>query len=409
MSDPENPGGQRAAWTAAALLLLASLAGAVVLAEWPRSGIPAEEPAEPKTVTPVDDGTELWPYTARTTDRDGRTLGINLVVVGPTDEVHRAMVARTELDWNGSANGTVGNESAPERRAAELEDDIDWGGARGADRYTQVRVDGDPRWLSASYQLHAGTYLGQRLHVRAYEDPDGEWTAMQAHSEHWDWFRLRHTVTGISEARVEIERDFMDEPYVEDVSRRFYDNPTADGDGWATTVRTVLFAVPFLGLAVVGRAQDTARLLSRVGVRHGREAALGALLFGTYLGVRLAGIGLETAIPTVSPKLVAAPLYLVIAAGLPAVAVRIGRGSRPVWAFTLAVGGLGTAFLVDYVLMEVAVLPIRVALHRLSVVLAIGLLAAGTAAAGDERTSAPQLVGVIGWLLALALPLFGYI
>lgn len=409
VSDPEEPGAQRASWAAVALLLVASLAGAVVLAEWPRSGVPAEESGEPETVTPVENGTELWPYTARSSDRGSRTLGINLVVIGPTDAVHRAMVARTELDWNGSANGTVGNESVPERQAEELEDDIDWGGARGAERYTMVRVDGETRWLAESYQLHAGTYLGQRLHVRAYEDPGGEWTALQAHTEHWDWFRLRHTVTGISDARVEIEQDFMEEPYVEEVSRRFYANPTADGDGWVTTIRTVLLVFPFLGLAAVGRGQDTVRVLSRVAVRHGHEAAIGASLFGIYLGVRLAGIGLETVLAGVSPRLLAAPLYIVLAAGLPAVAYYGGRGSDPVWAGTHAVGGLGTAFLVDFVLMGVAVVPIRFALHRLAVLVAVGLIAAGSASASEDGRSAPLLVGLIGWLLVLALPLFGYI
>ena len=60
-------------------------------------------------------------------------------------------------------------------------------------------------------------------------------------------------MTGISEARVEVERDFMDEPFVGDVSRQFYDNPTADGDGWVTTIRLALLVVPFAGLGAVGR------------------------------------------------------------------------------------------------------------------------------------------------------------
>ncbi|WP_254841194.1 hypothetical protein [Natronomonas marina] len=410
MTDRTDAGGERAAWTAAALLLVASLAGAVVLSEWPRRGSPIENPAEPTTVRPVEDGSGLWPYTSRTRSHGGRTLGVNLVVVGPTDEVRRSMVARTELEWNGTAGGNgTGGASEPERRAEQLEDDIDWGGARGANRYTRVTVDGEDRWLDESYQLHAGTYLGQRLHVRAYEDPHGEWTAMQAHTEHWDWFRLRHTVTGISEAREAVERDFMDEPYVGEVTRRFYDNPTVDGDGWVTVVRTALFVAPLVGLAAVGRAQDVARLLSRIAIEHGREAAVGGLLFGIYIGTRLAGIGLERAFVGVSPKLLAAPLYLVLAVGLPAVAYRGGRGSAPVWAGTHAVGGLGTAFLVDFVLMGVAVLPIRFALHRLSVLMAVGLLAAGSATAAEGRSRAPLLVGLIGWLLVLALPLFGYI
>ena len=410
MTDRQNAGGP-GAWTAVTILLVASLGGAVVLAEGPLRSNPLEEPPEPRTVTPVENGTELWPYTSRRPAPDARTLGINLVVVGDTDETRRAMVARSELEWNGSTDGTAPGDdaSAPERRAEQLEDDVDWGGARGAARYTRVTVDGEERWLRESYQLHAGTYLGQRLHVRAYEDPNGEWTAMQAHTEHWDWFRLRHTVTGISEARVEVERDFMDEPFVGDVSRQFYDNPMADGDGWVTTIRLALLVVPFAGLGAVGRVQEAVRLVSRVAVGHHREVALGAVLFGIYLGVRLAGIGLEAIAGDISPKLIAAPLYLVLAAGLPAVAVRVGRGADPVWAFTHAAGGLGTAFLADFVLMGVAVVPLRFVLHRLAVLLAVGLLAAGSAAAADDGPRVPLRLGLIGWLLALALPLFGYI
>jgi hypothetical protein len=402
VTDREDPDGRRGAWGAVALLLVASLAGAVVVADWQRTGIGDQRTSAPETVAPVETGTELWPYTSRTRSVEGRTLGVNLVLVGSPVRVRRAMVDRSALDWNRS-------ESASEPPAGELEGDIDWGGARGSRRYSRVTVDGEERWISPSYQLHAGTYLGQRHHVRAYEDPAGEWTAMQAHTEHWDWFRFRHTVTGIADGRTAIERDLMDEPFVTAVSRQYYGNPTADGDGWVSIVRTALFLLPVVGLTAAARLQDTARVVARVAVRHGREAALGGLLFGTYLGVRLAGIALETALSGVSPKLLAVPLYLLVAVGMPGVAYAVGRDSDPVWAGTHAVGGLGTAFLVDFVLMGVDVLPIRFALHRLAVLLAVGLVAAGGATATADRDRVPLLLGLIGWLLALALPLFGYI
>jgi hypothetical protein len=132
------------------------------------------------------------------------------------------------------------------------------------------------------------------------------------------------------------------------------------------------------------------------------------VLFGLYVCVRLAGIGPEAVATGVSPELIAAPLYLVVAAGLPAVAYRVRRGADPVWAFTHMVGGVGTAFLVDFVLMGVAVVPLRFALHRLAVVVAVGPVGDGTAAASDDGSLAPLLVGLVGWLLALGLPLFGY-
>ena len=416
MTEPDPEVSEKAAWTAVALLLVASLCGAVVLAEWPLWGVQLED-EDPSTVEPVENGTELWPYTARTTDTEARTLGVNLVVVGDTEATRRSMTDRSELEWNESApadDPLAGNRS--ERPGEEnatgpreqLEEGIAWGDARGAVRYTRVTVDGEVRWLEESYQLHAGTYLGQRLHVRAYEDPNGEWTAMQTHTEHWDWFRLRHTVTGVSEAQRAVESDFMAAPFAEDVARRYYDNPTADGDGWATVVRLALSVLPLFGVAVVPRLRETARFGRRLFVSHAREASIGVLLFGTYLGVRLSGIGLERLLSGVSPKLIAAPLYLVLVAGLPAIAYRLGRGSNPVWAGAHAVGGLGTAFLVDFALMDVSVVPLQFGLHRLAVILAIGMVAAGSAVV-EEESRGPLTVGAAGWLLALALPLFGYI
>ena len=57
---------------------------------------------------------------------------------------------------------------------------------------------GDGEWLQQRYQLHGGTYLGTRHHIRAFAPSERpQWTALQAHSEHWDWFRLRHIVTDV--------------------------------------------------------------------------------------------------------------------------------------------------------------------------------------------------------------------
>ena len=58
MTDRQNAGGP-GAWTAVTILLVASLGGAVVLAEGPLRSNPLEEPPEPRTVTPVENGTEL--------------------------------------------------------------------------------------------------------------------------------------------------------------------------------------------------------------------------------------------------------------------------------------------------------------------------------------------------------------
>jgi hypothetical protein len=304
MSGAEMEPGQKAAWTAAAVLLVASLGGAAVLAEWPLWGVQPDAEERTQLVQPTEGGTELWPYTAAGPSHDARTLGINVVIHGNSEDVRRAMMARSQLRWD---------ETPPEEEDADpdsveidpeaerIEDVIRWREAGGAVRFTYVVVDGESRWIDESYQLHSGTYLGQRMHIRAYEDPQGEWTAMQAHDEHWDWFRLRHTVTGISDAQRELERDFMGVPFVEEVSRLPYENSTADSDGWVTIIRLSAILLPGLALGVAARLQNTLRLSRRLFYRHYWELALGASLFGLYLGVRAAGIWLELTLPDLPP------------------------------------------------------------------------------------------------------------
>lgn len=60
--------------------------------------------------------------------------------------------------------------------------------------------------------------------------------------------------------------------------------------------------------------------------------------------------------------------------------------------------------------MEISVISLRVALHRGAVLLAVGLVVLGGARAmGTSERSPPLYAGLAGWLLALALPLFGYL
>jgi len=407
--EPELEPGSKAAWTAAAVLLVATLGGAVVLAEWPLWGVTLDETEEPNTVQPGGNGTQIWPYTARGTSYDARTLGINVIVAGDPEVTRRAMV-QSELEWEDPDRpaGRNGTQNASELEDDPLADTISWGRARGAVRYTQVVVNGERRWVDEDYQLHAGNYLGQRMHVRAYQDPKGEWTAMQAHDEHWDWFRLRHTVTGVSDAQREVEQDFMGAPYVEEVARLPYENPTADSDGWVTVVRLLVVLLPGLGVTAASRLRRAGREARQLVRRHRREFLLGVALFSLYLGVRVVGIALEVTLP-VGPKFIAAPLYLALVVGLPGVAYWLGSGTNRVWAFAHAVGGLGTAFIVDFVLMGVSVVPLQFILHRTAVVTAVGLIAVGSTFASEEDNRAPLSIGIAGWVAALVLPAFGYI
>ena len=406
-----------AAWIAAAVVLLACLGGAIVLAEWPLVGVPPEEPAEPQLVTPDDDGTQLWPYTARTQSYGGRTLGINMIFYGRPADVRTALTERSALEWTDEQvhEGEADAETvSPERveidpDAGNIDEVIAWNEAKGATRYTYFETDDGGVWIDESYQLHAGTYLGKRSHIRAYDDPAGEWTAVQIHEEHWDWFRLRHTVTGISEPQRELEREFMDDPAARTVVRIPFENGTADGDGWASGIELAGAIVPILLFGIAGRTRTLARELARSFDRRRRELTLGGGLFGLYTAVRWLGIGGEMFL-SVSPKIIAAPLYIGLVLGLPAIAYYFGRGSDGTWAFALAVLGLGVAIVVDFAAMGVAVLPLRIVLHRGAVLIAAGLIAVGGAMSADRSDRpAPLRIGAFGWLLVLSASLFGYV
>lgn len=412
MADARVADDEDAAWIAAALVLAAALGGAVVLAELPLRGAAAEAPAEPSFVTPEEGGTELWPYTARERAFSARTLGINVVFYASPETVERALTERSGLSTDGEPTGEVEpNAPAPDERvevdpdAGDIDDVIAWSEARGATRYTYFEVDGEGRWVDESNQLHDGRYLGYRVHVRTYHDPQGEWTAAQVHDEHWDWFRLRHTVTGIDTPQRSLETEFIGDPSTDRVVRMPFGNETADGDGWATGIYLVgALLVPLFGIARSGRGGGRRFGFVR---RRRRELALGAGLFLVVTGVRWLGILGESL--GVHPKVVAAPLYLCLVAGTPALAYRLGGGSDGVWAFTFAVLGFGGAVLVDFTGMGVAVVPLRVVLHRTAAAVAVGLTAYGAAIAASGGPRRPVVVGVVGWVVGVLAPLFGHV
>ena len=418
-SDIQLDLGEDAAWvTAAAIILAASLGGAVVLAEWPLWGVSPEEPSEPNLVEPMDGGTELWPYTARAHDYESRTLGINVVFYGDPADVRTALIERSELEWEDEQvhEGDADSETISTERieinpeADDLGDVISWGDAEGSTRYTYFEVDGEGVWADESYQLHAGTYLGERMHIRTYDDPAEEWTAVQIHEEHWDWFRLRHTVTGISDSQRELEREFMGKPYTETVVRMPFENETADSDGWVTGITLAGIALPFVLFGVTARPRELSRETVTFLQEQRREIALGGGLFAIYTAVRWLGIAGELVFSEISPKVVAAPLYIGLVVGIPATAYLLGRGSGKMWAFTFAVLGLGSAVVIDFAAMGAAVLPLRVILHRGAIVLAISLVAVGGAiSVSQSERPTPLVVGLAGWVFAIVAPLLGYI
>jgi hypothetical protein len=413
MNDSEGDREVTPAWIAAAILLVAALGGAIAVGTWPLGAAGAEGPTEPRLIEPVDDGTLLWPYTARSKRHGARTLAINLVIRGDPDTVRDAMLNRSGPTWT---------ETPPEMEAAEAEtfaaeiavgngtdgaaELVFWSPARGSTRYAYLVDRGSGRWVTESYQIHDGTYFGRRTHVRAYEDPGGEWTAMQAHEEYWDWFRLRHTVTGVASAQRTVERDFMGAPFVDAVVRHPYHHGAPGGGNWMTVVHFSLLVAPGL---VALRSERFGTVAADGFDRYGRELGLGLALFVLYLGVRSLGLGVERVWPGADPHLVAAPIYLLLVLGTPALASTLASGADPGGAFTGAVVWLGSAFVVDAVVMQVSALPLRFVLHRTAVLLAVGLIAYGGAQAADRDQHLPLIAGFLGWMLVLVPPALGYL
>lgn len=359
-------------WSIVALLALAALAGAVA--------VPAQPPAVPDdagpTLVDLRDGSRLWPHTSRGRSFERRTLAMNvLVYAGPTVP-RRALTSGGTADWD----------RVEARRSPDVVGFVPWKDAHGARRYTYVeRTGGDGRWLGERYQLDAGDYLGTRRHVRAYAVDGADWTAMQAHGEYWDWFRLRHTVDDVDESR---------ERVVAGLQRDTDADVVAGVDGVRSTA-VGLVAGLALWVPVYRRS-----------LRPLRPLVPALAVGGTYLAVRVFGVGIERAIPLLPPKAIAAALYPVLAVGIPAIGYAAGSregGARR--AFAGAAGGLAAAFVVEAAALGLTPVAPSVALHRLSLVLAVGVVAAG-AAEIDGDGPHPAL-GVAVWVSALAASLAG--
>lgn len=374
---------------------------------------------EVETVT-LADGTELWPYTSKAPSVEERTLGINLVVYGDGQSTERLLRTSEVGEWE-----ELEEEEQDIAPAEALNDTtVAWGDAAGAERFVYVRTpDGDGRWLTESYQLRDGDYLGTRYHVRAYEDPVGEeWTAMQAHIEHWDWFHLRHTVHSTEDAQSYVEAEYVDAWYVSELSReRFGHDLGADEDGWVTVVHldeeriaTILgFLGPVLvGLAgVTGRRSDLEALWADEGVRESvRASAVVAAIVGLYLAVRFGAIGAERLLAGLSPKVIIAVCYPVVVGGLPVAAYLSSRKLDAVPAFAAGSLGFGVATFLDYWYLDVAALPMETFVHRASLAVAVGFVAAGASRTARAADASFGLVrtGVLLWLVAVALPLLQF-
>ena len=347
-----------------------------------------KNPATTVEVGPDDD--QLWPYTSRSQSFAGRTLVVNVIITEDPQTVETLLNRRADTDWEMSTSGAVRTTSDTQQVASN------WRTAHGSMRYTHVKTEsGDGTWLKQRYQLHVGTYLGTRDHIRAFAPSDQSgWTALQAHSEYWDWFRLRHTVTDVRGTAELLESDFQQLDGVS-VERQFTENsgPLARG------IVVVSAILPLL----VSRTR-LSRVAAIAPARRNQAVTVFGLALATPLAIRGAGIALERAVPYVTPKLFAVLLYPCLAVVLPLGVVK-SAADLPAWlGGTAAAVGLTTAFALEFAFMGVAPPP-AIIRHRLLLGAALGLLAGS----GGGRRSLFGLSGVTLWLWGLFAALFGFV
>ncbi|WP_265109983.1 hypothetical protein [Halosolutus halophilus] len=440
----------------------------------------------PELVTIEDSESSFWMYLSPRQTFQKRSP-INVIVRGDAEDVERILVdADAGGDWseineseeealpdtysltgdnapdngtrpeNGTGNETTASDSSKNATNETVDEpqgpipNLDWGEADGGTRYAYV--DPGPNesgyWTTETRQLEDGDYYGQRYHIRLYESPneDDDWVIMQTHSEHFDWFTLRHRVHGSQDAQTKIEADLMEYPRVDvqdDVRRRYLDNRnSADADGWATVVELAgLLVVPTVVGVRAGRrtakasseteesgeriAQrtpdaiddrltdvDRQRLAAAYARLEAGHVLLVCAILTLYLGVRMGGLVLEHQAGFLTPHQIAALLYPVIGTGIPIATYLIARGlTRRLDAAVVAAGSLAVAIWLDYSLLGVSALPVGVIVQRMLVVVALGLIAGGAAkrAARRSKFNDMLLVGAMMWVLLLAGTLFGYL
>jgi hypothetical protein len=372
----------------------------------------------------VTNDTQVWPYTSHARGFHGRTLAINVVVYGHPVIVEHQFRERARGDWNETAAEEVGEEVDPVERAPNGTS-IAWDTAAGANRYVFVQpVNGTGRWYAESFQLHDGDYFGSRHHVRAYTSPEDEpWVAMQAHHEHWDWFRLRHSVDGVAASQAYVEQEFMGRWFVTDISREYVGNDLGpDMRGWVTVIRfgapgvagTMLLLVGVPALRRLNRytAERREQVEAYVPEPRWRIGMLAGALCALYLVVRFGAIGLERLVPSLHPYVIAGAFYPLLFVGLPAVAVVFSRRVDRPAAFVAATVGFATALFLDYTYLNVTVLTLATMVHRLSLAVSLGLIAAG--AHRPDRESPPDRggylrLGLLLWLVALGHPMLRFV
>ncbi|MDZ7730246.1 MAG: hypothetical protein U5K37_03855 [Natrialbaceae archaeon] len=359
----------------------------------------------------------IWPYNSPSTEFRKRSP-INVIVRGNTSTVVQLLQERTDTEWN----VTTVNQTTQEVESFSIDQinltgtRVEWGETGGAARYAYVHDGEEGQWIRETTQLHHGDYYGYRIHIRLYNSPhpEEEWVAMQVHTEHFDWFTLRHAVDGVQSGQRQVELEFLGQPYVDGLWREYLGNDgPSDSDGWATVVElaTAAMLVTVLGSIRARRIwEDRLDPLDRQRVRAIRDRitlepmVLGLVITGMFLGVRVSGIVLERYVPALSMHGIAALLYPVIGLGIPVATYLIASHVRRRFdAGVTAATALAVAFFIDYGAIGVTSLPIQVVMHRIGVILALGLIAAGSAEGSREERGRSLLLvgGLLLWVVLL--------
>ncbi|MFW5974359.1 MAG: hypothetical protein ACOCPZ_03160 [Natrialbaceae archaeon] len=396
-----------------AAVLLAGSAGSVVVTE------AASGPtAEPTYLSLEDTDRQLWSYTSTGHDFDRSTLALNAIVYGEPDAVRRLLLEGGQGNWN--ETDTDEQDAAPYPTPAEAADPVvEWDLTTGSSRYVYLSgstVGSVGQWLSVSYQVHDGTYLGSRHHVRAYTAPDsdGAWTAMQAHHEHWDWFMGRHVVTSLEKSQSHLERELVAGSNTLEIRRVPADEDQTEFDRWLSIVdlRDVgvtgasILPVVLLGAYSARLSISASRLRERLPRRDIRTVLLAAAIVTLILAVRVLGIRIEEVLD-VPPKAIAFALYPALFVGLPVVTYLFARPLDRSRAFAGASLGFLVAVLLDYSYLGVSQISLTMFVFRGTLAVALGLIAAGSSR--DERLDPAEVshirLGVLLWLVATLLPL----
>lgn len=129
------------------------------------------------------------------------------------------------------------------------------------------------------------------------------------------------------------------------------------------------------------------------------------MLASLIVGVRTFGLVAEDAFPSFNPKLFAAVGYPALALGPPLLVMLLARDRPATRTAILTVVGLGAGIALEFGGIGVTQIPIQLALHRTTLIVALGLFALGVSR-GDRWTVG---AGSATWALALAAPLAGVV